>query len=262
MLTFASICPHPPILIPTIGQDNLEQIKKTQTAMQELGQDFYSIKPDIILVISPHGNLMTQAFTLNTALEVKANFKNFGDLDTELKFKTDIAFAHQIKEALETKFSIQLINQIELDHGASVPLYYLNKKLSAKIITLGHSSQDLKTQLKLGKELSEIIHSSDKKIAVVASGDLSHALSSDSPAGYSPEGKKFDKNLIKLIQKKDIKNILKFDKKLIEEVAECGLKSIVILLGIINEHNYTPQILSYESPFGVGYLVCNFELNK
>ena len=58
-------------------------------------------------------------------------------------------------------------------------------------------------------------YSSDKKIAVVASGDLSHALSSDSPAGYSPEGKKFDKNLIKLIQKKDIKNILKFDKKLI-----------------------------------------------
>lgn len=262
MLILASICPHPPILIPTIGQENLEQIKKTQAAMQKLAEDFYALNPDVILIVSPHGNLMTHAFTLNTASNLTANFKNFGDMDTQLEFKTDIALAYQIKELLETSLPTQLIIQNELDHGVSVPLFYLTKNLTSKIITMGYSFANLQTHFELGQKLAEIIHSSDKKIAVVASGDLSHALTQDAPAPYNPQGKKFDKTLIELIQKKDIQNILKLDVNLIEEAAECGLKSIVILLGILAEQNYTPKILSYEGPFGVGYLVCNFELNR
>ncbi len=262
MLVTACITPHPPILIPAIGQDNLEQIKKTQQALQELANDFYSVNPDTIIIISPHGDLMEKAFTINVAEESKANFKNFGDLDTELEFKTDIIFAHQIKKTLETKLAIQMISNSELDHGASVPLYYLLQNLKSKIIPLGYSSANLKTHFELGKYLSEIIHLSNKKIAVVASGDLSHTLTKDSPDGFNSKGKNFDKKLIDLIQKKDIKNILKFDSKLIKEVSECGLKSIIILLGILDKQNYTPKILSYEGPFGVGYLVCNFKLNR
>ena len=47
---------------------------------------------------------------------------------------------------------------------------------------------------------------------------------------------------------------------LIAEAGECGLKSIVILLGILDGINYKPRLLSYEGPFGVGYLVMQFEL--
>ena len=50
------------------------------------------------------------------------------------------------------------------------------------------------------------------------------------------------------------------DKKLIFEAEECGLRSILILLGILNRMSYEPQLLSYEAPFGVGYLTLNFDL--
>ena len=50
------------------------------------------------------------------------------------------------------------------------------------------------------------------------------------------------------------------DKVLTENAAECGLRSILILLGILNHIKFQTKILSYEAPFGVGYLVANLEL--
>jgi len=48
------------------------------------------------------------------------------------------------------------------------------------------------------------------------------------------------------------------NEKLISDAGECGLKSIAILLGILEGIKYEPQILSYEGPFGVGYLTAEF----
>lgn len=263
MLVFASICPHPPLLIPTIGKESLEQIKKTQQAMQKLSYDFYGSQPEVVLIISPHGKLLENAFTLNSSPHFTTSFKLFGDLETELKFKGDVPLSYSIKEALETKIPLQLMTEEQLDHGVAVPLYYLASNLEEiKVIPLGYSSLDFKTHFTLGQILGEIISCSPKRIAVVASGDLSHALTKEAPAGYSKSGKKFDQELLDLIEKKDITGILNLDPKFIEQAAECGLKSIIILLGLLNEQNYTPHILSYEGPFGVGYLVCNFELTR
>ncbi len=262
MLVFSAITPHPPILIPTIGRESLEQIKKTCRAMEELGRDFYLAQPETAIIISPHGKLFSDAFTLNSAPEFSVDFKAFGDLETKLEFSGDIGLGHKIKETLETKIPLQLISEPELDHGAGVPLYYLNQKIKAKIVPLGYAFFDLKKHFELGQALAEIIHREKRRIAVIASGDLSHSLTPAAPAGYMVEGKKFDEQLIKLIKEKNFDAILNLDKNLVENANECGLRSIVILAGILAEYNFEPQVLSYEGPFGVGYLVCNFELNK
>jgi len=46
------------------------------------------------------------------------------------------------------------------------------------------------------------------------------------------------------------------------EAGECGLRSFCFLLGILEASgiSWQPEILSYEGPFGVGYLVANFKL--
>jgi len=55
--------------------------------------------------------------------------------------------------------------------------------------------------------------------------------------------------------------ILKLD-DLYPEAGECGLRSFCFLLGILEAGgiDWQPEILSYEGPFGVGYLVANFKL--
>ncbi|GAI58233.1 unnamed protein product, partial [marine sediment metagenome] len=46
------------------------------------------------------------------------------------------------------------------------------------------------------------------------------------------------------------------------EAGECGLRSFCFLLGILEASGiaWQPEILSYQGPFGVGYLVANFKL--
>lgn len=262
MLTFAAITPHPPILIPTIGRENTKIIKKTAEAMEELEKKLFESKPDIIIVISPHGVLLPDAFCINLNPEYVSNLEEFGDFSTKIKFKTNTALAFRIKELMEDKnIPLTLTSNVFLDHGVVIPLYFLTKRLSkVSILPISYSLLDFKTNFNFGDILKEIILNEDKKIAVIASGDLSHCLTKDAPAGYSPRGKEFDDKLIELITNKNTAGILKLDTDLVEKAGECGLRSILILLGLLERINYTPEILSYEGPFGVGYLVANFKL--
>jgi len=219
------------------------------------------VNPDVILIISPHGPLFADAFSINLSEKYIGNFQQFGDFSTELEFKGNLGFAYKIREKLETKLPVIIVNEEKLDHGTLVPLYYLTQKLkNFSIIPIGYSLLDYQKHLEFGKIIKEEILKSNKKIAVIASGDLSHRLTFDAPAGYSPKGKIFDEQLIKFLKNKATNSILKMDPKLIEEAGECGLRSIIILLGILQDLNYQPEILSYEGPFGVGYLVMNFKL--
>lgn len=263
MLVFAGISPHPPIIIPEIGKENLKFVKKTSQALKNLAEELYVSKPETIIIISPHGPMMADAFVFNLSPKYKLNFQDFGDLVTNIELEGDVGLTHHYKEILEGKFPVTLTSQEQLDHGTGVPLYFLTENLDRqkiKIIPLAYSLLDYKTHYELGMKLQEDILNDTKRIAVIASGDLSHRLTPQAPAGYSHWAKKFDETLIKKIEKKDAKGLQKLDPDFIEEAGECGLRSFIILHGILNTINYKPEILSYEGPFGVGYLVANFHL--
>jgi aromatic ring-opening dioxygenase LigB subunit len=260
-LVFASICPHPPLIIPTIGRENLKIVAKTVNAMKQLERKIRKTAPEVILIVSPHGPFFMDAFTINLADKFIAEFKNFGDLTTHLEFNGNLDLSYKIRSALETKMPITMVTEPNLDHGASVPLYYLTPKLkNFSIIPITYSFLDYQTHLEFGRQLKEIFNTHPRRIAFIASGDLSHRLTFDAPAGYSPQGIVFDQKLITLLRKRAIKKILELDKDFVEEAGECGLRSILILLGILEGMNYRFQALSYEGPFGVGYLVANFKL--
>lgn len=264
MLKFVSICPHPPIIIPTIGAPaDLKVVSKTIEGMEKLAEKFAEAKPETVIVISPHGPVDINQFTITQSPVLAGHFYNFGDSDTELIFKNDLDLIKEIeKECKATKISLRLANIGELDHGILVPFYYLTQKHpNFKVVPIAYSYLDLETHFKFGQMLYKTCSMKpEAKIGIIASGDLSHRLTSDAPAGYSPRGKEFDEKLVELLRKKDIKGILKMDSGLVEEAGECGYRSIIILLGALNGLNWTPEILSYEGPFGVGYLVANFKL--
>ncbi len=261
MLVFSAIVPHPPILIPTIGKDNLDKIKKTETAMESLEESLYASKPDVIIIISPHGDIIPDAFSLNLNSTYQANFEDFGDFKTKLEFKSSPMLALRIKERVENELPLVLSSSPNLDHGIAVPLYYLTQHLkNIEIIPIYYSLLDYKTHFHFGELLKKEIAKSSKRVAVIASGDLSHTLTKDAPAGYSKAGEEFDSEFIDLLKKKNYKAIIKMDEKSIEKAAECGLRSFLILMGILEEYEHQVEILSYEGPFGVGYLVANFKL--
>ncbi len=260
MLVFSAITPHPPILIPNIGKDEINKIKKTKEAMERLEQDLYLSKPDTIIVISPHGSLFTDAFSVNAHTNFVSDFEQFGDLTIKLQWKGSEHLAAKLKEMVKDEnLPLQLISQEKLDHGTTIPLYYLTQHLpNTAILPIGYSALDNMSHLKFGEMIKELVMETDKRVAIIASGDLSHALTTDAPAGFHKSGQKFDNKIIELLETRNTAGIANLESKLVEESAECGYRSILTLLGILKNIKYDFKNYSYEGPFGVGYLVGNF----
>ena len=261
-IVFAAIVPHPPLLIPAIGKENVGRLKATDDAYKKLRENLYASKADTILVISPHGLVQGKTFSMNLSPEFHVNFEHFGDFATKFTVPGDVGLAHRIRENLETKAPLQLISQTDLDYGSGIPLFLLIPPGAPqpRIIPLYYSGLDYEAHFHFGQLLKRDLLYSQNRIAIIASGDLSHRLSKEAPAGYSPKAAKFDQKVIELITKSQPEELLNMNHLLIREANECGLKSILILMGILDGINHEPERLAYEAPFGVGYLTMNFKL--
>lgn len=262
-LVFAAIVPHPPLLIPAIGKDSIKKIERTRLALERLEEDLYIAHPDIIVIISPHGQQMPDSFAINTAAKYESDLRQFGDLTTKINFNGEIMLPNLIHSAScsEKGCRTMFISESKLDHGAIVPLYYIAKHLpEVKVMPVSFCDADPKTHLEFGALLKEQIMNNNKRIAVIASGDLSHALSSDSPAGFNKNGEIFDKKIQELFLSHNTAGLLTLPESLVNDAAECGFRSFLILMGILRDINYRYESYSYEAPFGIGYLTANFAL--
>ncbi|MDD5620994.1 MAG: class III extradiol dioxygenase subunit B-like domain-containing protein [Candidatus Pacebacteria bacterium] len=273
-LVFAAFCPHPPLIIPTIGsKEDLKQINKTILSFKSLAQKLKDSKAETLIIISPHGHIFSNVFSINTSKEFFGDFSLFDDFSSQLYFNNDLELSNQItNDCSEQKIPLKNIEEKSLDHGSLVPLYFLSQKNKFNIIPIGYSFLSIKSHFTFGQSIQRTITKErfkktligkkilDKKIAVVASGDMSHRLNQSAPAGYSPLGRVFDESIISALLSNNAKKILDIDPNLSEKAGECGFRSLAILLGILDGLKTKPEVLSYENPFGVGYLTVNFSL--
>ncbi len=258
----AAIVTHSPILIPEIGKLNQQILNKTVDAYTELARELQGNDIETIVIISPHGQIQANCFTINVGPELSIDLSSFGFLGTRKKFISDLNFIDELKNTEGAE--IQLTSSPQLDYGASVPLYLLTEAMpDVKVVSISYAGElSLEDHIALGNRISQVINNSAKRIAVIASGDLSHKLKKNSPTGYSPKGAKFDNKLIEFLNDPETvkANILNMDAKLIKDVSECGLKSIVVLLGVLDDKTYEPEVMAYQTDFGIGYLTMNFKL--
>jgi aromatic ring-opening dioxygenase LigB subunit len=204
MIKFACISPHAPIFLPKIGgKEDRNQVKKTLESLDFLGKKLEKIKPDSIIITSPHQ-----------------------------------------------------------DWGFNVPLYFIASGFKGEVKEILIDSGSPESYFTEGQDFyNSEVKNSKSKVALIASGDMSHVLKEDGPYGFSEEGPRYDADLIKHLKRKAIDKIFKLDDDY-PEAGECGLRSICFMLGILEaaKINWQAEILSYEGPFGVGYLVVNFKL--
>ena len=97
-------------------------------------------------------------------------------------------------------------------------------------------------------------------MAIIASADLSHSLTESAPNGYDPMGAVFDEKLREAIAAWDVATVLGMDEDFRRRAAEDAVPSVSFLMGALDGLAVKPQVLSYEGPFGVGYLVAAVEV--
>lgn len=263
-LNFAGISPHPPIILPEIGtKDDLAKVSDTIFGLKKLAHILSQAEIDTLIVISPHSLIYPDKFNICGMDKLFGTFAQFNSPETILEFKNDIELTKLISEELKTKNINHILYNndlefFEMDHGLMVPLYYLskNQEYPFKVLPIAYSNLSRADHFTFGQTLSEIINKYPQRIGVLASGDLSHRLI------QNKAGKEFDKKLVKDLRENNTKEILYYDEDFIEEAGECGYRSILVLLGILDNKSAQPEILSYEGPFGVGYLVANYKLKE
>lgn len=262
MLVFASLIPHTPLLIPGIGKENLTKLAGTKKAIDQLAEDIYASHPDTIIVISGHGTRYPDAFAVNLHDPYAADLSEFGDLSEYPEYKPNLRLVDAMQRAMrEVDIPFSLYPDEKLDYGTSVPLIALGERMqNIKIVPISYSDLDAKSHFKFGQSLKDIILNSTERIAVIASGDMSHALSSDAPAGFHADGEKFDRKIQELVAAGNAAGLIKLKPELVTNAHECGYRPLLILFGILDKINFRPNLHAYEAPFGVGYLTASFDL--
>jgi len=126
------------------------------------------------------------------------------------------------------------------------------------VIRIGFSGLSNSDHYRFGTAVANACSALERKVVLIASGDLSHKLLGEGPYGFNPAGPKFDKKMTDIMVSSNFLDLLETDSDLAEEAGECGFRSFLILAGALDGYNVESTLLSYEGPFGVGYAISSF----
>lgn len=261
MIVFAAYVPHSPFLIESIGKDKTKQLKKTLKGFKSIEHNLYASMPDVVLFVGGHSNILVDAISISYGPILSTSFKDVGDFQISSQFNVDTELTQLIRENFIHKQPVVYNTDPHLDHAISTPLTLLMSRMpQTKIVALHHMMEDAVSHFEFGQELRNVLEHTNKRVAIISTGDLSHCLTPEAPGGFSEYGKAFDDLVKQQIKKPPYKKLLGLPDDFILNAQECGLRQLSLLLGVISEYNYRAEQLSYEAPFGVGYLTVQFIL--
>lgn len=257
-IVFAGIAPHPPLLIPKVGGERISRVENSRRSLGEFARRLLSTAPDTIVVISPHSPLDPGAFTAHATAALHGDFGDFSAPDVKLSFPNDLELLAAVERSADGEGLkvARLARDHALDHGAMVPLYYLHEAgWRGPVVVFGFTMQENRRQLAFGRAIKSAAEDTGRRVALVASGDLSHRLIVGGPYAYEPSAHLFDEQIVGAIAAGEASQVVDVDETLRIRAGECGYRSILIAIGGVDGNLRDHQVLSYEGPFGVGYMV-------
>ncbi len=261
MIVFSAIVPHSPLLVPSIGKSEREKLAQTIKAYAELEHALYVAQPETILVISPHAQMYPDSFSGNMHEQFEGGLKEFGDHGVVVKAQVDFLLLDRLQRALrQEKIPFTLTSKKDLDYGSTIPLLLLTKNLPPwKCIPLAPCLMNPQAHYSFGREVARVLQRENRRVAVIASADLSHHLNAQSVEGSLPEGTAFDAAIRSAVSTRHDADLLGLDPTTHERAGQCGYQPILVFMGMIADLHGTMREVCYEAPFGVGCMTALFE---
>ncbi|HKR14620.1 MAG TPA: AmmeMemoRadiSam system protein A [Pyrinomonadaceae bacterium] len=256
-LVFSGIAPHPPIMVPEVGRESIASVRNSIDAMAELSRRVIDSGAEAVVLISPHAPLEADSFVAYGGPEVYGDFANFQAGGTQFTVPVDTELLTAITRAAAQKnFRVSTLADNLLDHGTAVPLYFLLRNgWSGRVVALGYSFLSNEDHLRFGSCIASAVDQVGRPVAFIASGDLSHRLKPTAPAGFNPSAHLFDEEVLDALNSNAPERIVTIDPGLRKLAGECGYRSMLVAIGASSKLPSTCEVLNYEAPFGVGYLV-------
>jgi MEMO1 family protein len=267
-LTYAALVPHPPILIEAVGAAEAAAVTATRGALARVAKEAAAREPDAVIIISPHGPVFRDAVAVEARAATAGDLGQFGAPEVRLDLPVAQELAYLVMQAVETAGiptaavtaeSAAEWGAAQLDHGSLVPLWLLQQAgLSCPVLPVAVSMLPRHRLYAVGQAIQAALEAWGRRAVVLASGDLAHRLSPAATLGYHPAAGAFEQQVLAALAEADLAALFAIDPVLCEQAAECGLRSLLILSGVLDGIRVEPRLYSYEAPFGVGYAVVSF----
>ncbi len=259
---FAGLLPHPPIVIPSVAMERLDQCRSTTAACREFARRLCAARPDRLVLVSPHAPRKPTAFGIYTGRCLRGDLSRFGVGRVEVSLPNDLDVVEALQSAAVGSGvqTWRIPAGQELDHGAVVPFWFLREagwNGPTCIASLPWQSTP-GLLAAFGKVVAAAVGQQRSRAALVASGDMTHRAQPGAPAGFDKRAVEFDYALTSLVREGRLRGIGDIDPKLRDLAAEDAADSAIVVAAAIGFEPHGNEVLSYEHPFGVGYLVAVF----
>lgn len=258
----AYMVPHPPMIVPEVGQGSERQVEATRAAYRRVAEDIASLYPETVIISSPHATMYADYFHLSPGGEAEGSFAQFRAPQVRFREKYDeelVKTAERIARQEGFPAGTRGQREAALDHGITVPLYFIRQAYQEfRLVRIGLSGLSLEDHYRLGQIVRQAAEETGRRTVWIASGDLSHKLQTYGPYGFAPEGPKYDERIMDVCSRAAFGELFEFGESFCERAAECGHRSFVMMAGALDGVSVEAQQLSHEDVTGVGYGVCIF----
>lgn len=254
-IIWSGLMPHPPIIIASVGKHRALSANQTILACQAIAKNLLKHEPKRVVLISPHSPRTRQGVSFWQKPQLEGDFSQFGAPDCHFTLPNDLPW---LETWIRSYPDAEPIPDQSLDHGASVPLYFLKDAgWNGPTVVMGlpsHSGLELR---RLGESIKKACHDF-VPTGLLASGDMSHCLKNDGPYGFDPAGEQFDTTFLTAVKQGNYHKASQIDAFLRNSAMQDVLESSEVAWYATDFNNRNRYFYNYEAPFGVGYGVMRF----
>lgn len=238
---------HAPIVIPAIGGSRGGECQATTRAMADAAEALVASGAETVVVLSPHLPRREQGYGWAEGSVLRGDFADFSHPGLAVSFPA----------AEGRPDGVHPVPGRALDHGSTVPLWFLAQAgFQGRVQVFGFPWRpDPAENQAFGRELRKLRSKAGESWALLASGDMSHALKPGGPAGFHPRAAEFEGAVRRAVATGELEGLSELPPELRRLAAEDVIDSLQVAAGALGGHLEAPRVLSYEAPFGVGYLV-------
>jgi len=271
-LEYACITPHGGDIIPRLAVRKTERLfEKTRESVRKIARDIREVKPDTIVIASPHNLRLRDKIGIVTSENTTGQLRGPRGRKVSLSLKCDREFAQDIlQESSRNRLPVVGANygtsegpssDMAMDWGTLVPMWFVarEERVKARIVIVTPSREiPLSQNITFGMAIANMAEKIKKRIAFIASADQAHAHEKSGPYGYHRSAAKYDEFVSGAIQKNRIESISRLSKRFVEEAKPDSLWQMAILAGITRVVKMQGTLLSYAVPTYYGMLCASF----
>src|SRR3954470_24601788 len=228
---------HTPYMFTRPPDENPEQLDQAGRAMNELGKVLDETKPDVIIFLGAD-HVETFSVTCVPTFAVVAGstaHAKFAGREHNLPIHREMAedILHKLVE--DYNFDISYSEDAELGHAFSVPFEYVIAGRNIPVIPFFTNVYvpplpTAKRCEQLGKALAEIVKGRKEKVAIIASGGMSHFPGTTK---YLHPEFDFDRWLVSQLENGNTNALLDMTPEQLDEVGNTELLSWAVMFGAI-----------------------------